>query len=539
MPSTSTSPLLKSELETSSALGLPSKLQGLVPPADFGHMAPDHPAIISYADPKCQCVCGCSKNVKRRDCTLCDFCIEYHAEPLCSDNRTIARFYEPLVLLRILSKEKIPHLASHHDPRSLVAVRSRFLKNLAFLSDHKKGGATTTAIAVENRAECNKFWLAMNEAPSVDIPKFLVDVLGKLKEISILPENQRPDQEQQLAKKHARFATQRLAKECKLLSKFAKKCGDILEAQSADTDAELADWMRRLDFKSKKDMLSLCQVAYQSRHDPHARQVESLGADPEDWSSPGLDTLAFRSLGHFVAAHIRVVKELITDGMRLQPLLDVFCVEMLEPPECAPLPPADSHTSLEGILTRMVGASYHRKQELKECLSSLGHHLEAAILEKYDDENFAPRIHAEVQLLDHFHEKKAENDRFVACSKPACFCCRLYFRHHPARCVGPDSHGNLHLNWGVALLPGGARDCRWIEQRDVLNKMNNDIRDATKERIFALGRPRSAQPDSLSGITRSSGIVSEYPTSDGEILSDVFGSEEFDSPDDESCLDSE
>lgn len=43
-------------------------------------MAPGHPGIAAYADPKCQCVCGCKKNVRRRDCTLCDFCIENHAE---------------------------------------------------------------------------------------------------------------------------------------------------------------------------------------------------------------------------------------------------------------------------------------------------------------------------------------------------------------------------------------------------------------------------------------------------------------------------
>lgn len=456
--------------------------------------------------------------------------------------RTFSRFYEPLVLLHILGKDKAPNLTSHHDPRSLVAVRHRFLKNLAFLCDHRKGGATTTAIAVEDRADCYKFWLAMNETPSVDVEGFLAGILGELKGIAALSESQRTEQEQELTTKYLLFATKRLTNECKLLSNLAKKCCDMLEARSAHEgtatapilDAQLADWLRRFDFKSKKDLPLLCQLAYQSRHDPHARRVENLGADPEDGSSAGPEAMAFRSLGHFmgrISAHTRVVKELIADGTRLQPLLEVFCVEMLEPPECAPLPPADSHTTLEGILNRMVKETYPRKKELGEVLSWLDHqiNLEAAVLEQYSNKTFVPRVHAEVQLLDHFYEKQlrfAADDRFIACSKPACFCCSLYFRHHPARFVEPDSHGNLRPNWGVARLPGGAEDGRWVEQRNILIKMNDDIREVVKERIFALGGPSLSGPDSLSGITRSNGDVSDYSISDGETLRDEdFGSE--------------
>lgn len=41
----------------------------------------------------------------------------------------------------------------------------------------------------------------------------------------------------------------------------------------------------------------------------------------------------------------------------------------------------------------------------------------------------------------------AGNNRYVACGMPACLCCEMYFRHHPARMVVPESHRNIWTNW--------------------------------------------------------------------------------------------
>lgn len=261
-------------------------------------------------------------------------------------------------------------------------------------------------------------------------------------------------------------------------------------------------WVRQFESFHEKNALALCQLAYQSRHDSQARRIGRLGAGPEDGSTPGSSALAFRALWHFIgrlASHVRVVKELVGDARRLQALLRDCVVARVEAPTCTAPPRADTLTTLPDMLNRMVRASDPRRAELQSCLALLDHRvgLEAALRAKLagagrEDEEagsdngkrgrsrgrgrLSPRVHAEVQLLDHFHAHRlsfAADDRYIACSKPACFCCRLYFRHHPARCVEPDSHGNLHLNWGLARLRDGARDARWAEQRAVLDNMND------------------------------------------------------------------
>lgn len=140
-------------------------------------------------------------------------------------------------------------------------------------------------------------------------------------------------------------------------------------------------------------------------------------------------------------------------------------------------------------------------------------------------------MHAEVQLLDLFAARRlrfAAGDGFVACSKPACACCRLYFRHHLARCAEPESHGKLHLNWSVAALAAGTADAAWPAQRDVLNRVIRDVREAALARVLALGAPGPSSPDSLSAVTRSGGGgVSEYGSeseAEGEFGDEAPGS---------------
>ena len=90
-------------------------------------------------------------------------------------------------------------------------------------------------------------------------------------------------------------------------------------------------------------------------------------------------------------------------------------------------------------------------------------------LEMYCDNNFKPRVHAEVQILDFFHNKELKfegSDKFVACSKPACYCCSLYFHHHPLRPVMPASHEKIYKNWKLPDWVTGDNT-----QRDILNRM--------------------------------------------------------------------
>jgi hypothetical protein len=56
---------------------------------------------------------------------------------------------------------------------------------------------------------------------------------------------------------------------------------------------------------------------------------------------------------------------------------------------------------------------------------------------------------AEIQVLEHFFANKFSFvgiDPFIACSKPACSCCLLYFRNHPGHFVEPALHHKIYLS---------------------------------------------------------------------------------------------
>lgn len=68
--------------------------------------------------------------------------------------------------------------------------------------------------------------------------------------------------------------------------------------------------------------------------------------------------------------------------------------------------------------------------------------------------DIVPKPHAEVVVLDWFSRNGLcflDDDRYIACSKPSCHCCALYFQYHPGRILPRRSHGNIWVQWCVPL----------------------------------------------------------------------------------------
>jgi hypothetical protein len=76
--------------------------------------------------------------------------------------------------------------------------------------------------------------------------------------------------------------------------------------------------------------------------------------------------------------------------------------------------------------------------------------LAARFMENFTDPNFVPKVHAETLIMEHFYFNQLhffENDRYIGCSKPSCYCCDLYLRNHPGNFVARPSHGNVWVKW--------------------------------------------------------------------------------------------
>ncbi|KAF9729810.1 hypothetical protein PMIN01_11743 [Paraphaeosphaeria minitans] len=143
--------------------------------------------------------------------------------------------------------------------------------------------------------------------------------------------------------------------------------------------------------------------------------------------------------------------------------------------------------------------------------------LSRRFLDNYRDPSLKPRVHAEIQALEHFHVGSlqfSDGDAFIACSKPACFCCLLSFRAHPGHFVEPTSHQNIYLNWRPPNLDTRMAVIGENHQRDILNIMTQEIRKEAFKQINEKLPPHARHPDSLTGITESA-RVNEMQAIDG------------------------
>ncbi|EXF73214.1 hypothetical protein CFIO01_05574 [Colletotrichum fioriniae PJ7] len=424
--------------------------------------------------------------------------------------RLLFRLYEALSLLFIIRPIGGPHVVSQLGNYTVQDVRRRFLKNLAFLCDYKKGGSTATAIAVENCYDCYVFWVASNEGAGDKVVDFLKDVLNSLRMFcEPINELDRATAEEVLLVRCTAFASDRLRQEARILRNSARKCRLSLENSDEEIDARLVEWLRQ--FESKPPDTTLCRTAYRSRNDEEMRHIEQLGRGTEDGPRPEDLIKAFRTVRHMIgrlAARIRSINQLLDDSSRVEALLKAYQVAAVQRPISALVPEADAHTTLPRILNRILPETDVQHESCLVVLQRLDTQIkiEGQLQDKFRSGGLQPCVHAEVQILHHFYDggrRYVSNDRYIACSKPACVGCESYARHHPARITLLDAHQKVYSNWGIVSLVGGKQNPGWINQRKIINDVIGDLKAMVIDRLRELHATTMQRPDSLTEITAS------------------------------------
>lgn len=242
------------------------------------------------------------------------------------------------------------------------------------------------------------------------------------------------------------------------------------------------------------------------------RLLATLSVEPPYKSSRDAIHITFGLVRHYIGRlghHIRAVKALVSCASRLADILYSFKVCSISTPAKSASPPlVDEKTRLDSIIVRMLPAGSPDLERYQQALADMDvkYQLSRRFLDNYTNPNFLPRVHAEIQVLEHFHKDKlhfADADRYIACSKSACFCCLLYFRHHPEHFVEPASHRKIYLNWRPPDLDAVCDTISQNFQRDILNLMTRDIRNEALHQIEQKMAPPTWHPDSVTGITES------------------------------------
>ncbi|OBT84085.1 hypothetical protein VE02_07017 [Pseudogymnoascus sp. 03VT05] len=195
-------------------------------------------------------------------------------------------------------------------------------------------------------------------------------------------------------------------------------------------------------------------------------------------------------------------------GWRMPELFDSFTIKTRPSPKPPSLPPPTDHlTTLSGIIKRMLPAGSEALQ-YQDALATMDakFNIQNRLQAQFEDIRFKPRVHSELTLLEYFHTNRVpfvDDDRFIGCSKPACYCCYHYISLHPGGFVRPSSHGIRYLNWRPPDLVNAKNTTEKNQQRDVLNKVIAQIRLDTLRQIEQRRGPSPWHPDSTTGITGS------------------------------------
>jgi hypothetical protein len=135
------------------------------------------------------------------------------------------RFFEPLILLETLGKTRGQSSLRSQDYRP----SRRLLDSLAYICDREKGGATTSAIALEDQEKCYCFKFACNDTSKADSTvKFLIRTLEEAKSIVKGKQDQGSDEVDAFIENCVNFSRKRITKERKLLLRAIKSCEEKL-----------------------------------------------------------------------------------------------------------------------------------------------------------------------------------------------------------------------------------------------------------------------------------------------------------------------
>jgi hypothetical protein len=250
----------------------------------------------------------------------------------------------------------------------------------------------------------------------------------------------------------------------------------------------------------------LCSLAYSFRSSDllerlNQRHERSSSLGPSTWSR-------LRHLIGRLGSWSRASKALLRGASVYPNLLTDFSIQYLPSPPPIPAPIEDEKTNLDSALGRMLskneGPRLEAAREVVRNTKVLD--ISAQFYSKYTDPKFKPRIHAEVLLLEHFHHLKLEfvdNDRYIGCSKPSCYCCDLYMKVHPGNFVLRQSHGNLWVNWRAPIPPISDDKAAQKHTDRMLNDMVQYVRRDALNQLLSKQPRRPKVPDSTTGMSTS------------------------------------
>ena len=269
--------------------------------------------------------------------------------------------------------------------------------------------------------------------------------------------------------------------------------------------SETRAWLEQFEQlvgSKESDVHKLVQDCFKVRGMTPFRVLNQLAIASQE-SAP-----AFGRLGE----HLNAARTLVSASLTMPYLLDDFNVKVRRSSHSIPPPLSPARTDLEGIIGRAF-QSVDDIERYRDVLSSMDRILDGGLRKGVKDRcSVSTRVHGELLLVDLFQERGFDfvaGDKYIGCSKPACYCCYHYIlalrgdfslSSQPSLSM-PACHNKLYLSWRAPDVAESRGEVAVKRRQDALNTMLKYIRADLQSQIDSRAPRRPSQFDSLTGGT--------------------------------------
>jgi hypothetical protein len=204
--------------------------------------------------------------------------------------------------------------------------------------------------------------------------------------------------------------------------------------------------------------------------------------------------------------HVTIVRKLIDAVVTLpQDFNQEFIIKVVPSSKLQKIPLLKKEGTVENTLGR-VFSDPGEKKRFMDRLENIWNATELSKLSK-KELTTKTRVHAELLLINHFDMYGCNflggSDRYIGCSKPACYLCYTFMRNHPGRYAIPSSHQKIYVGWRLPdIYPNENRSHeRWKIQEKIFLTMIESIRQDLKTEVESREPRRPFHADSTAGVT--------------------------------------
>lgn len=349
----------------------------------------------------------------------------------------------------------------NRDPHK--TCRHSFLDNISYLCDIHPEGGTVTAGALNRLPSSGVLlYLAANEGVPDHIRPFIEWVVTDLLK-SVTSENCE-EKKKTLLREAMKWGWERMdsyrRKTLHSLRNCRPKINEVFRGKRTPTysvgnlyltypDGNVLSWIRKVE--NEKDRYGLSLLCYNAR----GKELDELKKQGKR-----LGNCDFAELAHYIGrlgAHAHAVSTIITAALKVPVLQSIMGIEYLPPSRTMEVELPKDSVDFHSVTKKICKEGLHGRnlpdsdEKLYVHLYKLYYRSGFALESNLEQRKpITTRVHAELQIVDYFSRKKlkfVDDDKYIGCSKPACYLCYKWIYFHPGGFSLPASHKKVILGW--------------------------------------------------------------------------------------------